>query len=286
MKKLFLAAVAAGALACSGLASAADLPTKAAPPIVPAAYDWTGIYFGAHIGAGWDQQRFSDPVGFTAMNGLFSPPAFTSGPLGQNVNKTSFLGGGQVGANYQIGRLVIGSEFDASWTNLKTTNTGAFVLSPIAPVPGIIGTESFNSKTDWVATATTRIGLARDTWLLYGKAGAAFTRSNNNALLTASAPGFAAATLAGRSGDSNRVGWTVGTGVEWAFARNWTGKIEYDYIDFGTKVQNIAAVGTTGEIAAGGPFPFAANLPVSVHQSLSMVKAGINYKFDQGFLFW
>jgi outer membrane immunogenic protein len=285
MKKLIVGAVAAGALLSGGSALAADMPmhAKAAPPVA-AVYDWTGLYFGGHVGGAWQEQRFEDPVGYVAMNGLFAPPAFTSGALGQNVSKTSFLGGGQVGANYQIGRFVIGSEFDASWTHLRSTYTGAFVVSPIA-FPGVTGGETFTSSSDWVATATTRLGVARDTFLLYGKAGAAWARTAYTVSAIASAPGFASATLAG-TGSNTRVGWTVGTGAEWAFARNWTAKIEYDYIDFGTKTQTIATAGTTGDIAAGGPFAFAANLPISVHQNLSVVKAGINYKLDPGFLFW
>jgi outer membrane immunogenic protein len=91
-------------------------------------------------------------------------------------------------------------------------------------------------------------------------------------------------TLAGTLSDT-RVGWTVGTGVEWAFARNWNTRLEYDYMDFGTKVENISAAGVTG--ANGGAVgPFEANLPISVSHTVSMVKWGVNYKFDPGFLFW
>ena len=77
----------------------------------------------------------------------------------------------------------------------------------------------------------------------------------------------------------------MGTGLEWAFARNWTTKLEYDYMNFGTKVENIAASGTSGGFLGAGNLAFAANLPVSVSQSVSMVKWGINYKLDPGFLF-
>jgi outer membrane immunogenic protein len=135
-----------------------------------------------------------------------------------------------------------------------------------------------------IATATTRLGVARDTWLFYGKAGAAWTRSSTNVLAVATSPGIANAAMAGSVSDT-RVGWTVGTGIEWAFARNWTTKLEYDYINFGTQVENIAAVGTTGGFL-GAPAPLAANLPVNVSQNISMVKWGINYKLDPGFLFW
>jgi outer membrane immunogenic protein len=284
MKKILVSAVAASALLCSGASWAADMPmAMKAAPIVAAGYDWTGLYFGGHIGGGWQEERFTDPSGFVALNSLFFTPAFTSGPADQRVNKNSFLGGVQAGANYQIGRLVLGTEFDFSWTSLKSTAGGALVLNPAAV--GSVGTEAFTSDTNWVATATTRLGIARDTWLLYGKSGAAWSRSNNTVALTATpAPGFAPATLAGSLSD-NRVGWTVGTGVEWAFAKNWTAKVEYDYIDFGTKVKNIATTGTTGALL-GAPVPFAANIPVSVRQDLSLVKVGINYKLDPGTLFW
>jgi outer membrane immunogenic protein len=284
MNKVLVGAVAASALLCSGASWAADMPIAKAAPIVAAGYDWTGLYVGGHIGGGWQEERFTDPAGFVAMNGLVFTPPFTSGPADQRVNKNSFLGGVQAGANYQIGRLVFGTEFDLSWTSLKSTAGGPFVLSPIA-LAGIGGAETFTSTTNWIATATTRLGIARDTWLLYGKSGAAWSRSNNTVALTTTFPGLAPATLAGTLSD-NRVGWTVGTGVEWAFAKNWTAKAEYDYIDFGTKVKNIATTGTTGDFLAGGPFAFAANVPVSVRQNLSVVKVGINYKLDPGVLFW
>jgi outer membrane immunogenic protein len=283
MKKLLLGVVAASALVCGGSAWAADLPYKAPRP-APVGYDWTGLYIGGHIGGGWQRQTFNDPVGFVAMNGLALPPPFTSGPGGQNVTSSSFLGGFQAGWNYQIGRLVLGSEFDISWTRLNTTFNGVLVNSPIAPA-GIAGAESFTSSTNWVATATTRLGVARDTWLFYGKAGAAWTRTSTSVAEIMTFPGVAPATLGGSLSDT-RVGWTVGVGLEWAFARNWTTKVEYDYIDFGTKVQNVAAGGTTGGFAGGGPFAFAANLPVSVSQSVSLLKWGANYKFDPGFLFF
>jgi outer membrane immunogenic protein len=284
MKKLLQGCLAASALVCGGSASAADLPYKALPP-APVAYDWTGLYVGGHIGGGWQRQTFDDPSGFVAMNALVFTPPFTSGPGGQSVTGSSFLGGVQAGWNYQIGRLVLGSEFDISWTRLNTTFNGGLVPSPIQAPAGIAGAENFTSSTNWVATATTRLGVAKDTWLFYGKAGAAWTRTSTNVAEIMTFPGVAPATLAGSFSDT-RVGWTVGVGLEWAFARNWTTKLEYDYIDFGTKVQNIAAVGTTGGFAAGGPFPFAANLPVSVSQSVSLVKWGANYKFDPGFLFF
>src|ERR1700704_6237025 len=104
MKKLLLGAVAASALVCGGSAWAADMPMmyKAAP--APAAYDWTGLYFGGHLGGGWEKETFADPSGFATMNTLLGlGNLFASGPGSPKVTSSSFLGGVQAGANYQIG---------------------------------------------------------------------------------------------------------------------------------------------------------------------------------------
>jgi len=216
-------------------------------------------------------------VGYNTIDATNNDFVFGSGPASPNTTSSSFLGGVQAGANYQIARLVLGSEFDISWTHLNTSATGPFADSPFFQ-GAFPGTESFTSSTHWVATATTRLGVARDNWLFYGKAGAAWAGSNTGVAITAVFTGTT--TLAGTLSDT-RVGWTVGTGVEWAFARNWNTRLEYDYMDFGTKVENISAAGLNDINVR-----FGANLPISVSQNVSMVKWGVNYKFDPGFLFW
>jgi len=143
-------------------------------------------------------------------------------------------------------------------------------------------TETVGNTTNWMGTAATRLGIARDTWLLYGKAGVAW--ANNTYSLNHAGKGVGGLNPFGFAATTNdtRVGWTVGTGVEWAFARNWTAKVEYDYIDFGTVTENFAGtfVGTT----IIPPLP--TNIPVNVKETISEVKLGVNYKFDPGFLFW
>jgi outer membrane immunogenic protein len=67
MKKLFsISALAAGAaLALAGSANAADMPVKAAPPPVPVAYDWSGLYVGSHWGYSWATVQDTIPGVFT-----------------------------------------------------------------------------------------------------------------------------------------------------------------------------------------------------------------------------
>ncbi len=95
---------------CVGSAAAADLPPAPAPARVapvaytPAAvYNWSGFYVGAHAGGDFGNSSWSDP--FTGASNTFS--------------SSGFLGGAQLGANYQLNMLGLGVEGDFSWTNLK-----------------------------------------------------------------------------------------------------------------------------------------------------------------------
>lgn len=81
----------------AGAARAADLPLNAPPPIA-APWSWTGFYIGGNIGGALEYSTLQDP---------FGPVSF-----GDKVTTSAFIGGGQVGGNYQIGNLVLGGEAD------------------------------------------------------------------------------------------------------------------------------------------------------------------------------
>ncbi len=97
-----------------------------------------------------------------------------------------------------------------------------------------------------MATTVSTLGIAHNNWLLYGKAGVAWENVNytdNWAIV--------GIPLFGGTGSDTRTGWTVGTGLEWAFYQNWSAKVEYDYMDFGTK--NVAINGTLARRVASRP---------------------------------
>ena len=228
----------AGATMFGGAAVAADLsrPVYKAPPAgaLPVAYDWTGLYIGGHIGYGWADKSWQDLIGF----GTVSHKA------------DGFLGGGQAGFNFQTGMFVFGVEGDVSWADLKGgSTTGPLLLAPLGA--------NFNTKVDWTATLTGRVGLAFDRWLVYGKGGVAWAHDTYNTNFY-TFPGSV-------SLDETRVGWTVGAGVEYAIAQNWTTKLEYNYMDFGTKNVSFAPFTTT-----------------AIDQQIHAVKFGVNYKFGAG----
>jgi outer membrane immunogenic protein len=224
---LFALLAVAGVTTGTGIASAADIqrPVYKAPPagVMPVAYDWTGFYVGGHVGYGWADKSWQD--GF----GLFG--------ISQQAN--GFLGGGQAGFNYQVGQFVFGVEGDMSWSGMKgSTNTLA---------------SSFNTDVDWTATLTGRLGMAFDRWLVYGKGGAAWARDRYSTNFY---------TFPGTEVTDTRLGWTVGAGVEYAFAPQWTAKLEYNYMDFGTRSVS-----------------FAPGFSTDIDQQVHAVKFGVNYKF-------
>ena len=64
-------------------------------------------------------------------------------------------------------------------------------------------------------------------------------------------------------------GWIVGAGLEYAFAANWSAKVEYDYVDLGSKRLTFAAADGTTFI-------------LDHDQQAHILKVGINYRFGTG----
>ncbi len=128
MKKLLRAtALASLLLGTSFAANAADLPPapRAPVPYMPVAvpvFSWTGFYIGGNLGGGWNRGNVVDSVFGVNFN---------------NSNSASFLGGGQVGGNYQIGSFVIGAEADFDWF-ANNNNSGNGTTVPIGGVPTVL----------------------------------------------------------------------------------------------------------------------------------------------------
>jgi len=234
-----------------GAAVAADLRpvTKAAPAPAPA-FSWTGFYVGGHVGWGWGETN-ATPTGIV---GLVIDP-FRSDTDG-------VFAGGTIGYNYQYGPIVLGTEGEFSWSDINGSVNGSFL--GILPPAGssLVAT----SQNNWIATLSTRVGVAWDALLVYGKAGVAW--ANNDYSVNANLGGLFsyASTIS-----ETETGWLVGGGVEWAFARNWSAKIEGNYMDFGSKNRSFAG------IPVGGGISLPINADIESH--ISTVKFGVNYRF-------
>src|SRR5258705_10039035 len=108
-KGFLLAAAATGAAAFAPGAMAADMPLKAAPMVVPPAASWAGWYVGVHAGVNWQQAHNAN--GYSGFQGT------------DRTDSTGFIGGGQIGYNWQNGNFVFGIEADGSWLSNKGTVT-------------------------------------------------------------------------------------------------------------------------------------------------------------------
>jgi outer membrane immunogenic protein len=236
-------------------ASAADMPTKApvykAVEVVP--YNWTGIYIGGNVGYGW---------GSTQSTAVTGNANFPVGFVFDRADMTGALGGGQIGINYQVANWVFGVEGKYSWADITGSETS---FSPL-----IAGNRTLSdSKLTWLATATGRVGYAWNNWLPYVKGGAAWTHNESNTT-TSTALGVVTATAVG---SETRSGWTVGAGLEYGFWNNWSARLEYDYLDFGT-----ASVGRT--FTSGAAIGTTATRNNEMH--VSVVEAALNYRFNFG----
>jgi outer membrane immunogenic protein len=108
-------------------------------------------------------------------------------------------------------------------------------------------------------SATGRLGYAADHWLLYAKGGPAWAHDKYSASQYNGALNYTAS--------ETRSGWTLGGGLEWAFANDWSAKLEYAYYDFGSRTVGFVGSGNNGEL---------------IDQRIHAVKVGINYHFWPG----
>ncbi|MFB9267925.1 outer membrane protein [Bradyrhizobium erythrophlei] len=240
MKKVLLVTASLIALGATAPALAADLaarPYTKAPPMIQAAYDWSGFYIG--INGGWGSSR----------NSWDSVAPFLVGPEGSH-DATGGTIGGQVGYRWQAGTWVFGLEAQGNWADLKGSNTSTLF-------PGFVNT----SQIDAFGLFTGQIGYAANNALFYLKGGAAVTSNKNRINAVATNALFA------RANDDTVWGGTVGVGLEYAFAPNWSVGVEYDHLFMQDRTVNFTS--PAGVTVASD----------RIRQDVDLVTVRLNYKF-------
>ena len=216
-----IAPVAAVAALSASSAYAADLPYTP-PPSNSAIYAPAPVY-------NWTGFY----VGASAGYGWGTATASTGSPF--NISPDGGLVGGQIGYNYMMSNnLVLGIEGDLLWSGMSGS---------VTPFPTV--TQSL----DWVGTIRGRIGYAMGNWMPYftgGFAAGGATRTSSFGPVSQSA---------------THTGYVLGAGVEWAFAPQWTAKLEYQYLNLGS--QTYTAI------------PAAPSVGITANT----VRVGLNYKF-------
>ncbi|MGY3035692.1 outer membrane immunogenic protein [Bradyrhizobium sp. USDA 4354] len=197
-KNLLLAAVSLVALSAAAPALAADLAarpyTKAPPAAIAAVYDWSGFYIGINGGGGSSHTTWD----FVGVGREGSHDA-TGGTVG-----------GQIGYRWQSGQWVFGVEGQGNWADFSGDNLSALFAT------------SNRTKIDAFGLITGQVGYAWNNVLIYVKGGAAVVSDKYEIY------NLGGGLLASTS--DTRWGGTVGAGLEYGFAPNWSVGVEYNHI--------------------------------------------------------
>jgi outer membrane immunogenic protein len=282
-----------GVLALAGAmlpATAADLARrpvyKAPPPPIIDPWTWSGVYVGLNAGYSWGKSRTTVDY-FNTLTGLSIVPLAGS-ITAVDFNLNGGIAGGQIGANLQTDWVVWGIEADIQWSGQKgsalfncvpptlfggpASCLPAFLTTLPGPVPG--PTLAIDQKLKWFGTLRGRVGVTfTPTVLAYITGGLAYGEVETSGTLTNVVPvPFPFAFLATPFSHSvTKTGWTLGAGLEGRLWDNWTGKIEYIYMDLGTVSGNIVPglFGAAGLVGAN----------YSSRITDNIIRVGINYKF-------
>jgi outer membrane immunogenic protein len=238
MRRLFTAALSL--LALEGAAHAADLPPAPQLPPVKAQPVWTGFYAGLNVGGAFGSSRNAFNIAGFAL------PSF-------NTPLTGVVGGGEAGYNWQTGRWVLGLE-----TNFEGSGLSGGRTAPcLPPLCGALAA-SYREKMPWFGTLRPRVGYAFGNWLFYATGGGALGQVDTSA--TAAVGSFVATDNRGQT----RGGWTLGGGVEVELLAGWSAKIEYLYVDLGSRTTTYLS---NPSISNASRF------------SANVITAGVNYHF-------
>jgi outer membrane autotransporter protein len=186
-------------------------------PEGPAVYQWTGFFLGGHLGAGWGSTSW-------ALDGFDETDMHAAG----------FLGGGDIGFNYQVGQWVFGVEGSGSRTNIRA-------VAPCAN--GFF--YNCEAEMNWLSMVTGRIGYAYwDRLLLFAKGGVAIARDRDTvACNTGSQPTVVSVVGCPSRTDANtKAGWTIGWGSEFGLTQNVSVSGQISYFNLGSEHADSAGV--------------------------------------------
>jgi outer membrane immunogenic protein len=270
--RIAISLLAAG-LICAGGAAALGKPLHPippAPPPLPPAPAWTGSYVGVNFGYSWGHSR-SDYSAISANNGFV--PETTS----DSVNMNGVIGGGQVGYNYQFSpNYVAGIEADFQGSGERGSGNPLVCMNPLACDFGNIN-DNYTEKLEWFGTVRGRLGvLATPNVLVYGTGGFAYGELHRNDNYNYSFTFFCSSgstpncTPQSNSMSAIKPGWTAGAGMEMKLWGNWSGRVEYLYMQ-------LAGLGTSNFVlTSGNPSPIF--LTTTSHNFTdNILRVGLNY---------
>jgi outer membrane immunogenic protein len=282
MKRLLLASAAFGALIAPALG--ADLLLKAPAPFPT---PWTGWYVGLNAGYADGDAKVdtgsTNTFAFLGSGGpLLAAGITTLSNFNAPANSNGFIGGGQLGWNWQVGKIwLLGFETDIQGTTNSQSSHGVGTSVVLPPVNELSQTAAVSRQLDYLGTLRGRVGvLAWPSLLFYATGGLAYGGVSASTSITQNlfGPNGLLPPTWGSAGSysGTLVGWTGGVGVEWMFLPGWSTKIEYLHYDLGAANYGLSPIVTNALVAA----PFTTNsLESNARFNGDIIRAGLNYHF-------
>lgn len=239
-----------------GVQSSGAQAEDASPPT----FNWAGLYMGASLGGGiplHGAERLQAKSGFGS-------PVFDLSPPG--VTRPGVAVGAQAGYNWQKGPWVWGFETELSLLDGRRGPTGIYLASPAFPPPPFF-TLASNSSANFFASIRGRVGYAWDRWLFYLTGGVAAGGARGPATLTLGV-GAPDAIFYAPWSQSSRMKYAIGAGFEYAFADNWSARVEYLFLNQSLNTQLFDN---------GADFTYVSRIRNENH----LLRFGLNYHFGE-----
>ena len=253
MKNLLFATAAVVALVAVNAAHAADMGLPAKARTFEPEWNWSGFYAGLNAGYARGTSIWNDLDGTITLGGTL---------VHESTN--GFIGGGQIGYNWQFRHAVFGLETDFSYLSLKQTtrffdNTvgSGFAVFQLA------------DSARWLGTVRGRAGLALDNVLIYLTAGLAYGRTEHTVTDGTAPPPVVPAVTHDFS--DTKIGPVAGFGTEYALDPRWSVKAEALYVDLGKHTGIFQGDGVSVSTTVHGR--------LETLDTMWIVRAGVNYKF-------
>jgi outer membrane immunogenic protein len=254
-------------LASSGSAVPAYMiPARSYKRPIEGIWSWTGLYIGINAGYGFGKSQtdalFSDA---TIGSALFA--------TGSSSRLDGLILGTQAGYDWQVGAWLFGLEADIQATSQQAGPTyvcpGAICNPTITDVDTPVAV-AHDYKLDWFATIRGRVGAAiTPNTVIYATGGLALAGIWNVGTVLDST---AAVAPLFDINERTKAGWTAGAGIESHLAGNWTAKIEYLHMDFGS------ASTATADNANATPITLGMNARITD----DILRVGLNYRINGG----
>jgi outer membrane protein OmpA-like peptidoglycan-associated protein/opacity protein-like surface antigen len=235
--------------------------------------NWRGFYVGGNLGGAWSTTCNT----WAAYGPLANTAVFNTRDC---PNNGAFVGGVQLGYNFQYAQWVWGLGADYDFWSSSTHNRSLTYTGPIFPD----GTYALSGKVkpNGFAIVGPRVGYAVGDWLPYIRAGGVFTSGTHDIAASYTPIGAAAPTAAFDGGKNSRSnGWGVGAGLEYAMADQWSVGAQYTYVNLGKGSNSVNYCSTTGIVNGCNVFINGGYSLDSIHNSFtaSVFRVQINYRF-------